>query len=227
MSSTEFEQLILERMSRFRYLLDNAHFEFKQHQYDGVEWCIRNEQQPKPIGNVRGGFIADEMGLGKTLLMIGTMFCNFLSHTLIVVPPVLIQQWHREIFRVTGHKALLFYGTNKKKIIISQLLDNTSPIVLTTYSTLLKKDCLLKKITWNRVIFDEAHHLRNDKTARFSSCKEIKARCRWIVTGTPIQNKKKDFYNLCCAAGMTTSFYMNINNLPLINFKYFFKKPLY
>lgn len=81
---------------------------------------------------------------------------------------------------------------------------------------LLPYNCLLKNISWNRVIFDEAHHLRNSNTLRFKSCKQIKARVRWLVTGTPVQNKRKDFYNLCCAAGMKSEFYMDPNNLRII-----------
>lgn len=214
MSHQVLETLLVNRMERFHYLLEKAQFQFKQYQYDGVKWCIRNELRPDPPGNARGGFIADEMGLGKTIMMIGTMFVNYLPRTLIVVPPVLIQQWFNEIYSASGHKALLFYGNDKK--IISQEDINNSPIVLTTYNMLLPEDCLLKKVAWNRVIFDEAHHLRNSDTRRYRSCKQIKARVRWLVTGTPVQNRKQDFYNLCCAAGMKSSFYMEPDNLRII-----------
>jgi SNF2 family DNA or RNA helicase len=209
-----FETLVSQRMERFHYLLEKAQFQFKQYQYDGVKWCIKNELRPDPPGNCRGGFIADEMGLGKTIMMIGTMFVNYLPRTLIVVPPVLIQQWFKEIYSASGHEALLFYGDDKKTITQEDI--NSCPIVLTTYNMLLPDDCLLKNVAWNRVIFDEAHHLRNSNTRRFKSCKKIKARVRWLVTGTPVQNRKQDFYNLCCAAGMKSSFYMDPDNLRVI-----------
>lgn len=211
---TQFEELVAKRMERFNYLLEKANFHFKQYQYDGVKWCVKNELRPDPPGNCRGGFIADEMGLGKTIMMIGAMFVNFLPRTLIVVPPVLIQQWFHEIYSASGHEALLFYGEDKKYITQNDI--NTSPIVLTTYNMLLDDKCLLKNISWNRVIFDEAHHLRNSNTRRYRSCKQIKARVRWLVTGTPIQNRKQDFYNLCCAAGMKSDFYMDSSNLRII-----------
>lgn len=214
MTDQVLETLLVKRMERFHYLLEKAQFQFKQYQYDGVKWCIRNELRPDPPGNARGGFIADEMGLGKTIMMIGTMFANYLPRTLIVVPPVLIQQWFNEIYSASGHEALLFYGDDKKTITQEDI--NSSPIVLTTYNMLLPEDCLLKNVAWNRVIFDEAHHLRNSDTRRYRSCKQIKARVRWLVTGTPVQNRKQDFYNLCCAAGMKSSFYMDPDNLRTI-----------
>ena len=210
----EFEALIVERMKRFNYLLEKSNFNFKKYQFDGVQWCLKNELRPNPPGNIRGGFIADEMGLGKTIMMIGLMFVNFLPKTLIVVPPVLIHQWSNEIFKATGHRVLKYYGTDKKTITLDML--NKSPIVLTTYNSLIPENCLIKNISWNRIIYDEAHHLRNAKTRRFINCRSLRARVRWLVSGTPVQNKKQDFYNLCFAAGMDPTFYCQPMNLPLI-----------
>jgi SNF2 family DNA or RNA helicase len=185
-----------KRMELFHTLLTSAKFDFKQYQYDGVEWCLRNEICPNPLFDVRGGFIADEMGLGKTIMMIGLMFVHFLPRTLIVVPPILLKQWETEIYKVSGHKCLIYHGQNKKTITQEEF--NSRPIILTTYNTIQnKKNTLVNSVVWNRIIFDEAHHLRNKKTKIHKACACINGRARWLVTGTPIQNRFNDFVNLC------------------------------
>ena len=208
-----------ERMNGFSDYLNRTKMDHKQYQYDGVRFILYNELREDPVCNVRGGFIADEMGLGKTIMVIGVLLCNFLKRTLIVLPPVLIDQWNAQIYHTTGHKAIIYHGANKKHITEDQL--NQAPIVITTYGaiTLTKKQLkqkestLLHKVEWSRVVFDEAHHLRNNKTARFYSAKKISAKICWLVSGTPVQNKKKDFYSLCSMIKLPASFYTDYNNL--------------
>jgi SNF2 family DNA or RNA helicase len=165
--------------------------------------------------------------------MIGTFVANPMLRTLIVVPPILLNQWYTQIYKTTGHKAIIYHGANKKKITQKQLEE--AVIVLTTYSTFStfrkstfgksgvkiegKVNCdfapLLPKVDWNRIVFDEAHHLRNNNS-HHQWAKQLKSKIRWLVSGTPIQNKKRDFYNLCSVLGMAPSFYTDPANLPTI-----------
>ena len=214
-------QDIESRMNMFDAYVARSNMDRKQYQYDGVKWCLTNELCPEPPCGIRGGFIADEMGLGKTITMIGTMASNMMLKTLIVLPPILVNQWFCQIYKTTGHKPIIYHGSNKKTITISML--EKSPIVLTTYGaiTLTKKTLKtattgnlgpLHQVHWNRIVFDEAHHLRN-KNTRFISCKLLKANIRWLVTGTPVQNAKRDFYNLCSILGLPASYYTESSNL--------------
>lgn len=216
-NNTDIEQ----RMALFTKYLEKANMDKKQYQYDGVKWCLTNELYGSDYNNVRGGFIADEMGLGKTIMMIGTFIANYLPKTLIVLPPILIDQWFLQIYRTTGHKAVIYHGQNKKKITVDAL--NKATIIITSYGgiTLTKKQILaeergiLHQIQWSRIVFDEAHHLRN-KTNCYKGARLLKADIRWLVSGTPIQNRKSDFYNLCSILNLPTSFYTNSENLKLL-----------
>jgi SNF2 family DNA or RNA helicase len=203
----------------FDRYLDRTNMDHKQYQYDGVRWILNNELRTDPVCGVRGGFIADEMGLGKTIMMIGTMLCNFVEKTLIVVPPVLLDQWYAQIYRTTGHRAIVFHGDDKKHYDYEKL--NNAKIVITTYGAITlsrsqlkqKMVTLLHKVVWSRIIFDEAHHLRNKNTTRYIGARLLRANIRWLVSGTPIQNSKKDFYSLCAMIRLPASFYTNSENL--------------
>jgi len=198
------------RLDLFRRYLDQAGLDKKSYQIEGVEWCLRNELGlDLDLGLdlcIRGGIIADEMGLGKTITMIGLCVANVMRKTLIVLPVILLEQWAKQIYHTTGHKALIYHGTSKKKITLDIL--EKSVIVLTSYQSVVirkikkvgdRKEMvnLLHSVRWNRLVFDEAHHLRNTETKLFSACYALNSNIRWLMTGTPIQNKEKDFNSLC------------------------------
>jgi SNF2 family DNA or RNA helicase len=204
------DQKIQKNLKIYDIILNRTNYTYNQYQYKGIEWCLQNELAINPFHNCRGGFIADEMGLGKTLLMIATIFGNIVEKTLIIVPPILIQQWNKEIIKISAHRSIIFYGKEKKDITIENL--NNARIVISSYNALLQKDCKLLRVNWDRVIFDEAHHIRNKKTKIYISCALLKRNICWLVTGTPIQNKKNDFYNLCSILGLGASYYSNSNN---------------
>ena len=219
-----------ERMNRFTKYLERSKMDHKQYQIDGVRWILNNELKCDPICGVRGGFIADEMGLGKTIMMIGTMLCNFVDKTLIVLPPVLIDQWYLQIYRTTGHKPLIYHGDNKKQIDLEKL--NNAKIVLTTYGAITLSRAQIKqhsitmlhRVSWSRIIFDEAHHLRNSNTTRYIGARLLKAHIRWLVSGTPIQNRKQDFYSLCNMIRLPASFYTDSDNLRTIARSFILKR---
>jgi SNF2 family DNA or RNA helicase len=213
----------LTPMGRFMYFIERSRIDFKQHQYDGVDWCVKNELSTSNPHGVRGGIIADEMGLGKTILMIGLILANPLPTTLIVLPSVLIEQWMSEILRTTGHKAVLYYGSNRR---FERLKD--ARIVITSYNLIASKKkaksrSSLHNIMWSRVIFDEAHHLRNGGQ-RFWGAKHLKSPIKWLVSGTPIQNRLKDFYNLCASIDLPATFYVDPKNKEIINSSFVLKR---
>jgi SNF2 family DNA or RNA helicase len=99
----------------------------------------------------------------------------------------------------------------------------SSVIVLTTYTTVAfsakshdsnnpNKRSILHQIQWGRIVFDEAHHLRNSNTRHHAS-KLLQSKIRWLISGTPIQNKRTDFYNLCASLNIPVSYYSDPSNI--------------
>ena len=133
-----------------------------------------------------------------------------------MLPLALLDQWESEIIRTTGHQPLVYHGSSRKDTSIEDL--TKAPIVLTTYGLIQtgkkeKEKKEIHEVNWDRVIFDEAHHLRNMNTNKFRGAKKIQAKIRWLITGTPIQNRKTDFYALCEIMGYESAFYTDENNL--------------
>lgn len=240
-------------MDMFNSFIERSGMEKKAYQYDGVKWLMENELSNDLPCGARGGIVADEMGLGKTIMMIGLCVANFMHNrkTLIVVPPVLIDQWYAQIYKTTGHKCAVYHGLNKKHFDkkaeadteVEKGLANVfagAVIVLCTYDAISifkekkgkhvvknKKrleDSLLHKIKWGRVIFDEAHHLRNKSTSRYVGAKLLCADVKWFVSGTPIQNKKHDFYALCSLINLPASYYTDPENLSEIGHAFILRR---
>jgi SNF2 family DNA or RNA helicase len=190
--------LSIMKLIRFPLMLERSQLDHKDYQEEGVSWCCDNE-----LAGHAGGIIADEMGLGKTITMIGVLLENFRTRTLVVLPVALIEQWAAQVYKLVGHKPLIYHGRGKN-VDMETLLK--APLVLTTYGMINinpkkaeveRADSLLHKIRWDRVIFDEAHHMRNSRAGRHVGASMLQTEIRWLVTGTPVQNKKRDFYSLC------------------------------
>ena len=158
------------------------------YQEQGVSWCLTQENS-----EISGSILADEMGLGKTITMLGVVALNINSHkhTLVVVPPVLIEQWVSQCALILGHVPFVFYGSYKKHI---DVIPSDAYVVITSYGSLSNKTLIDHK--WDRIIFDEAHHMRNSKTRNFRTANDLTAKFKWLITGTPLQNKRKDLYSL-------------------------------
>ena len=58
-------------------------------------------------------------------------------------------------------------------------------------------DCggALAKVGWFRVILDEAQTIKNHRTQMARACSSLRAKRRWCLSGTPIQNTIDDLYS--------------------------------
>jgi SNF2 family DNA or RNA helicase len=166
------------------------------YQREGVLWMLWRELS----NDIKGGFMCDEMGLGKTVQTIATMLGNPLKKTLIILPNSIINQWVEEIDHFAPHlKVLIHHGP--KRTDDAKTFDDYD-IVVTPYSMLVtrsKKETttVLHHTSWDRIILDEGHEIRNPSSKISKSVCMLNGSIRWIVTGTPVYNSIKDFVTLC------------------------------
>ena len=206
----------------YSQFLTANNYSHKPFQEDCFEWCMKKEQtqaehqqqqaDQQADQQQAGGIIALEMGLGKTIVMLAVTFCNPKHQTLIIVPKSLLSQWKIILQKITPTPSVLVYHNTHtciKKITAQDL--KKYQIVLTTYShvSLAKKNQPIKgepllpqhipflnKIKWERVICDEAHHASHQNTSAYKGILLLNTHIMWMVTGTPIQNKKSEMVNL-------------------------------
>ncbi len=167
-------------------------FTYHPHQAEGIEWMMARETDGRFCD---GGILADEMGLGKTWETVGLLLNRPVPVSMILVPPVLQSQW-AEVLRQSDipHKIL---GTNEKNPWRSVAGSRDILVLLATYDRAARRMAAIREFQIDRILCDEGHVFRNGpSTRRFRVLGEVECRYRWLLTGTPVQNRKKDFDNL-------------------------------
>ena len=174
------------------------------YQHAGVEWMLRQELGYSTANaKTTGGILADDMGLGKTMQSIATMRGNPMS-TLIVTMVSTLGQWKDALIEFGNFKPII---VNPSFTGILPIDDDGDVVVITCYSSFQKNrgktpDCLTMR-KWGRIILDEGHIIRNEKTKVFKELSVIQAKSKWILSGTPIQNGPKDLWSLSKWIGVT------------------------
>ena len=195
------------------------------------------------LNRLRGGILAEEMGLGKTVEMIALIclhrrplnsgsFVSSLGNTdtnlrpgkgtLIITPPVILQQWIDELDSHAPSLKVLHYegmrselGTLENEELLQEILDHD--VVLTTYNVLAAeihyagptstrslrhakmykpKRSPLAQIEWWRVCLDEAQMVESGVSNAAVVARTIPRCNAWAVSGTPVRKNVKDLLGL-------------------------------
>ena len=206
-------------LTRFTKWISLAGLHEKEYQKQGVQNMFQLETATEPMYGCRGGFLTDEMGLGKTIQMLGLILVNPTQRTLIVVPPLLLDQWENAFIVFLGHHPAVYHGNRKKDVDMDK-----ARVVITTYGTMSLRNTSggeiispLAGIKWDRIIYDEAHHMRNPNTGAFKGAEKLKGNIQWFVTGTPIQNARSDVFSLLKLFGIPKDVYSTAEGLSTIS----------
>ena len=155
--------------------------QLRDYQRRGVDWlCLLRDAGI-------GALLADDMGLGKTLQTLTAAR----GRTLVVAPTSTLHNWLAEARRFRpGLRAALYHGPKRS-------LDPAVDVTITSYAVLRLDRDKLSRETWDTVVLDEAHAIKEPTTATASAAFGLRAGWRVALTGTPVQNRLTELWSLC------------------------------
>ena len=128
--------------------------------------------------------IGDEMGLGKTIQAIGVINATAPKTVLVVCPASLKINWKNEMTKwlVADRDIQIVNGGGEQ-------IPANPDVIIINYDVLSKHKDAINARTWDLVIMDEAHYIKNNTAARTKVAVGIKANRKVVLTGTPITNR--------------------------------------
>jgi len=142
--------------------------------------------------------LADEVGLGKTIeagLVLSELRLRGLAHrALVLVPAGLVHQWQEELDRKFALPSIVAQGrgwapadaTGDQPVVIASLASARRPPLRDTFTT----------GQWDLVIVDEAHRVRNARSASGRLARALRSRHLLLLTATPVENRLGDLHEL-------------------------------
>ena len=168
--------------------------ELRPYQLTGYQWLKTLESYGF------GGILADEMGLGKTLQVIAYLETvpnrQVGMPNLVVCPASLLYNWGDEMqkFAPNLQYTLILGNAAERKNLRSRSANGD--VWVTSYELLRQDIEDYASMKFYTCILDEAQHIKNSTTLVSKSVKRIVSQQRFILTGTPIENRLSELWNL-------------------------------
>ncbi|KAF0250300.1 MAG: SNF2-like protein [bacterium] len=143
--------------------------------------------------------LADEVGLGKTIeagmVLKEYLMRSMVEKVLILTPASLVGQWLEEM----SSKFDIEFASSYDQLVRSDPEAFWSqPRVIASIATARRAEHLeiLMRQSYDLLIVDEAHHLKNRTTSNWKLVDVLRKRFLLLLSATPVQNSLLELYNL-------------------------------
>ncbi len=152
-----------------------------------------------------GGCLADDMGLGKTVQVLAMMADDIdralsgedVAPTLLICPTSVMGNWQREARRfVPRLRVRLHHGPQRLDGDAFVRDAKRMHLVIVSYGLADRDLEDLLKVSWKRVILDEAQNIKNPSTRQHQAVKKLQATTRFALTGTPVENRLSELWSI-------------------------------
>ena len=167
----------------------NLQTELRPYQIEGFKWLAR-------LSNLGfGACLADDMGLGKTVQTVALLLEQATHGACLVVAPASVcYVWQEECQKFAPSLNCVILGGNNREEQIAAL--TKMDILICSYGLLYQVGDLLTNKQFQVVVLDEAQAIKNFNTKRFKIIIELQAVNRIALSGTPIENRTEELWNL-------------------------------
>ncbi|MGH2862580.1 MAG: SNF2-related protein [Solirubrobacteraceae bacterium] len=165
-----------------------------------------------------GACLADDMGLGKTVQLIALLLAEReaagnvgakspaaaasrltgkVGPTLLVCPVSVAGNWRREAARFAPSlRVHVHYGRERVRGEALARLAADYDLVITTYALALRDKSTLASMQWERIVLDEAQHIKTRDAKQTRAIRALRARHRIALTGTPVENRLSELHSI-------------------------------
>ncbi|ORY65415.1 PHD/FYVE-zinc-finger like domain-containing protein [Pseudomassariella vexata] len=175
-----------------------------EYQMEGLNWLLYNFHSKHSV------ILADEMGLGKTVQVVA--FISALVQDkpncwpfLIVVPNSTCPNWRRELKHWAPELRVVAYhgGKGAQDLVFRNELfpdgvkdGMKAHAVIMSYEAAVDAKATFRSVKWAGLIVDEGQRLKNERSLLYLALQDMNVPFRLLLTGTPLQNNKRELFNL-------------------------------
>jgi SNF2 family DNA or RNA helicase len=144
--------------------------------------------------------LADEVGLGKTIeagLIIAEYLTRGMVKSLLVLTPAsLVSQWQLELSEKFNISTITTDTRDPQQPLEEFWTEHPRIVASLNTAKSAKHYDLVTSRTWDLVVVDEAHHLKNRSTLNWKLVNDLQKRFILMLTATPVQNSLIELFNL-------------------------------
>ncbi|MYL38382.1 DEAD/DEAH box helicase [Halobacillus litoralis] len=196
--SGRYEELVTRLRSPQSFEIDppeNLQADLRTYQLTGFRWM-------KMLSHYGlGGVLADDMGLGKTLQTI----CYILDEkeegsltapAVIVAPASLVYNWKKELEKFAPSLTVQVMTGDPSERLDAFEQAQGKDVWITSYPLLRQDIEHYKGNDFHVMVLDESQAIKNESTKTASAVRSLRARHRFALSGTPIENSLQELWSL-------------------------------
>ena len=152
----------------------------RSYQTFGVKYAVHQKRT----------LLGDEMGLGKTIQAIATIIALKAAgkhHFMVVCPASVLINWCREIQKFSDLEVTKIHGADEDALLHWR---ENGDVAVTTYES-ISRFSLPEKFTFDYLVVDEAHYVKNPEAQRTVAMKKLLQKAEGVLymSGTPLVNR--------------------------------------